>query len=107
MTQRRWTKVNQRSAPGLPVEVLASIGSAPAEARADDRDADLPGVAVMEVQVDLPDFWREWKRAQREAKHRVPALLIRRRRSRLLMVIAAEDIPCLFAAIRAVQERPE
>lgn len=104
MTRRRLAKSRPRnSAP--PQELLASIRSGPASTRTDEPDADLPGVAVMEVRVDLPEFWREWKRAQRAAGNRIPALLARRRRSRLLLVIAAEDIPCLFAAIRAVQER--
>lgn len=106
MTQRRPAKPKSRH-PAPPHDLLASVRRAPAGARPDEPDADLPGVAVVEVQVDLPDFWREWNRARRAAGNRVPALLARRRRSRLLVVIAAEDIPCLIAAIRMVQERPD
>lgn len=106
MTRRHPAKSKPRNSTSSR-EVLASIRNAHASARTVEPDADFPGVAVMEVRVDLPDFWREWKRAQRAAGHRVPALLARRRRSRLLLVIAAEDIPCLFAAIRMVQERPD
>ncbi len=104
MTRRHPAKSRPRhSAP--PQDLLATIRNAPASTRPNEPNADLPGVSVMEVQVDLPDFWREWNRARRAAGSRVPALLARRRRSRLLVVIAAEDIPCLVAAIRAVQER--
>ncbi|MCC6910150.1 MAG: hypothetical protein IT430_19635 [Phycisphaerales bacterium] len=72
-----------------------------------EHDADLPGCFVEQAQLECDEFWREWRRLQRSATDRVPVLLMRRRRSRLLMVIAAEDIPCLVAAIRMVQERPD
>lgn len=71
----------------------------------DERDADLPGCFVEQAQLECDGFWGEWRRVQRAATGRVPVLLMRRRRSRLLVVIAAEDIPCLVTAIRMVQER--
>ncbi|GEM_PF-6250081 len=107
MTRRRSNKANRRSAPRMAVEVTAEIRRAPPVPTVDEPDADLPGCFVEQAQVECGDFWREWRRVQRIAAHRVPVLLMRRRRSRLLLVIAAEDLPCLVAAIRMVQERPD
>ena len=85
-------------------EILASIHDTRASMPADDPDAELPGVFVEQVQLEAAQFWREWKRVQRAAAHRVPVLLTRRRRSKWLIVIAAEDVPCLAAAVRAALE---
>lgn len=103
MPRRRSANPNRRSALTLPAEVLADMRrSAPP---VDERDADLPGCFVEQAQLECDGFWGEWRRVQRAATGRVPVLLMRRRRSRLLVVIAAEDIPCLVTAIRMVQER--
>jgi len=104
MKRGRSATVNRRSSPGLPGEALADVRRAPAVPPADDADAELPGVFVEQVQLESDEFWREWKRVQRAAAHRVPVLLTRRRRSKWLIVLAAEDLPCLAAAIRAEQE---
>lgn len=73
--------------------------------RADEHDADLPGCFVEQAQVECDGFWGEWRRVQRAATGRVPVLLLRRRRSRLLLTIAAEDLFALVAAVRAVEDR--
>lgn len=105
MKRGRSAKANGRSGAGLPAEVLAGIRCAPAVPRDDEYDADLPGCFVEQAQGVCDEFWREWRRVQRAAAGRVPVLLMRRRRSRLLMVIAAEDLFALVAAVRAVGDR--
>lgn len=105
MPRRRSANPNRRSALTLPAEVLADMRrSAPP---VDERDADLPGCFVEHAQMECDGFWGEWRRVQRAATGRVPVLLLRRRRSRLLLTIAAEDLFALLAAVRAVEERPE
>ncbi len=91
----------------MPSEALASIRSAPAVPRDDDHDADLPGCLVEQVQFESDEFWREWKRVQRASGHLVPVLLTRRRRSKWLIVFAAEDFFALLAAIRAAEDKPQ
>lgn len=92
---------------GLPTDVLADMSRRRSAPHVDERDADLPGCFVEQVQLECGDFWHEWRHTRRAAAGKVPVLLLRRRRSRLLVVIAAEDIPCLVTAIRMVQERPD
>lgn len=105
MTRRRTAKVNHRSGTGLPAEVLADIRCVPAVPRDDEHDADLPGCFVEQAQMECEEFWQEWRRLQRAATGRVPVLLMRRRRSRLLIALAAEDLLALLASVRAVEER--
>ena len=105
MTRRHTAKSNRRSRPSVPGEVLAGICGGPMLPPADEPDADLPGCFVEHAQSECDEFWREWRRLQRVAAGRVPVLLLRRRRSRLLMVIAAEDLFAVLAAVRAVEDR--
>lgn len=106
MKRPRSAKANRRSCPGLPSEVVAGIRRAPAVPPVDDPDAELPGVFVEQVQLEAAAFWREWKRVQRASTHRVPVLLTRRRRSKWLIVMAAEDLLALIAALRALEDHP-
>ncbi|MCL4197687.1 MAG: hypothetical protein KJZ69_09365 [Phycisphaerales bacterium] len=89
----------------MPGEVLAGTGRERIAPPVDEPDADLPGCFVEQVRLECDEFWREWRRVQRAATGRVPVLLMRRRRSRLLMTIAAEDLFALLAAVRTVEER--
>lgn len=105
MERGRSTRTSCRPGHGLPSEVLAGTRRERTAPPAGERDADLPGCFVEQAQMECDDFWREWRRLQRVATGRVPVLLMRRRRSRLLMVIAAEDLFALTAAVRAVEDR--
>ncbi len=89
----------------MPAEVLADMRRERTARPIDEHDADLPGCFVEQAQMECDGFWREWRRLQRVAVGRVPVLLMRRRRSRLLMVLAAEDLFALVAAVRAVEDR--
>lgn len=107
MTRRHTTRATPRLGPCVPREALACIRVGPMLPPAEEADADLPGCFVEHAQSECDEFWREWRRLQRSATGRVPVLLMRRRRSRLLMVIAAEDLFALVAAVRAVEDRPQ
>ncbi len=107
MKSRRSAKAILRSGPEPPGRFLADIHKGPAVPRDDDHDADLPGCFVERVRLESNEFWREWRRLQRAAGHRVPATIMRRRRSKLLIVLAAEDLFALLAAIRAVEDRAQ
>lgn len=107
MARSASAKTNHRSRSGLSGGILSEIRGAPTVRPVDEHDADLPGCFVEQAQMECDEFWAEWRKVQRAATGRVPVLLMRRRRSRLLMVIAAEDVLCLFAAIRAVQEQSD
>lgn len=103
----RPSKAGHRPTSGIPHEVPESIRRAPAAPPSDESDADLPGCFVEQVQLESNEFWREWRRLQRAAGRRVPAMIMRRRRSKLLIAIAAEDLFALLAAIRAVEDRAQ
>lgn len=105
MPRRHSSNPNRRSALTLPVELLAGMRRERTAPPAEEHDADLPGCFVEQAQMECDEFWWEWRRLQRASTGRVPVLLMRRRRSRLLMVIAAEDLFALVAAARAVEDR--
>lgn len=105
MARRRSTRTIAPWGPAVPSEALSCIRAGSNMPPADDHDADLPGCYVEHAQVECDEFWREWRRLQRAATGRVPVLLMRRRRSRLLLTIAAEDLFALVAAARAVEDR--
>lgn len=85
-------------------EVATTSRDAAAALALDDRDACLPGVHAEELQAPCPQFWTAWKRLQKSAGQRVPVVIFRRRRSKLMGCIAAEDLPVLSASVRAAQE---
>ncbi len=85
-------------------EVSTTSRDAAASMALDDRDACLPGVHAAELEAPCPQFWATWKRLQVSAGSRVPVILFRRRRSKLMICLAAEDLPALSASVRAAQE---
>ncbi|MCC6909083.1 MAG: hypothetical protein IT430_14160 [Phycisphaerales bacterium] len=85
-------------------EVSTTSRDAAASLALDDRDACLPGVHAEELQAPCPQFWTVWKRLQKSAGSRVPVVLFRRRRSKCMICLAAEDLPALSASVRAAQE---
>ncbi len=85
-------------------EVLDTSRDAAASMALDDRDALLPGVHAEELDAPCPAFWTTWKRLQKSAGSRVPIVIFRRRRSKLMICLAAEDLPALSASVRAAQE---
>lgn len=85
-------------------EVSTTSRDAAASMALDDRDAHLPGVHAEELDAPCPAFWTVWKRVQVSAGSRVPVILFRRRRSKLMICLAAEDLPALSASVRAAQE---
>lgn len=88
--------------------VLREVVSTPRDAAAslalDGRDACLPGVYAEELDTPCPAFWTTWKRLQKSAGSRVPVVIFRRRRSKCMVCLAAEDLPALMASVRAAQE---
>lgn len=85
-------------------EVESSSRDTAAALALDDRDACLPGVHAEELDAPCPQFWTAWKRLQKSAGSRVPVVLFRRRRSKCMICMAAEDLPALMASVRAAQE---
>lgn len=85
-------------------EVLSTSRDTAASIAIDDHDACLPGVHAEELQAPCPEFWNAWKRLQKSAGERVPVLIFRRRRSKCMIVLAAEDLPALMASVRAAKE---
>ncbi len=85
-------------------EVSATSRDAAASLALDDRDACLPGVHAEELRAPCPEFWNAWKRLQKSAGSRVPVVIFRRRRSKCMVALAAEDLPALMASVRAAQE---
>lgn len=88
--------------------VLSEVANTSRDAAAlvaiDGRDACLPGVHAAELHAPCPEFWNTWKRLQKSAGARVPVILFRRRRSKLMICLAAEDLPALSASVRAARE---
>lgn len=107
MKRGRPSRAGHHPTSGITHAVLESIRGAPAALPSDDHDADLPGCFVERVQLESNEFWRAWRRLRRAAGRRVPAMIMRRRRSKLLIVLAAEDLFALLAAIRAVEDRAQ
>jgi len=85
-------------------EVSTTSRDAAASVAIDDRDACLPGVHAEELDAPCPAFWTAWKRLQKSAGSRVPIVIFRRRRSKCMVCLAAEDLPALMASVRAAQE---
>lgn len=85
-------------------EVVMPSRDAVASVALDDRDACLPGVHAEELQAPCPQFWTAWERLQKSAGSRVPVIIFRRRRSKCMVALAAEDLPALMASVRAAQE---
>lgn len=85
-------------------EVLTTSRDTVASMALDDRDACLPGVHAEELQAPCPEFWNAWKRLQKAAGPRLPVIIFRRRRSKCMICLAAEDLPALMASVRAAQE---
>lgn len=85
-------------------EVSTPSRDAAASVALDDRDACLPGVHAEELDAPCPAFWTAWKRLQKSAGARVPIVIFRRRRSKCMICLAAEDLPALMASVRAAQE---
>jgi len=85
-------------------EVRDTSRDAVASVAMDNREACLPGVHVEALLAPCPEFWKAWKRLQKSAGARVPVILFRRRRSKLMVCLAAEDLPALMASVRAAQE---
>ena len=85
-------------------EVLSTSRDAAASVAIDDRDACLPGVHAEELDAPCPTFWTTWRRLQKSAGSRVPMVIFRRRRSKCMICLAAEDLPALMASVRAAQE---
>ncbi len=85
-------------------DVLTTSRNTVASMALDDRDAHLPGVHAEELQAPCPEFWNAWKRLQKSAGERVPVVIFRRRRSKCMVALAAEDLPALMASVRAAQE---
>lgn len=85
-------------------EVTATSRDAAASMALDDRDACLPGIHAEELDAPCPQFWNAWKRLQKSAGARVPVVIFRRRRSKCMICLAAEDLPALMASVRAAQE---
>lgn len=85
-------------------EILSTSRNTAASVGVDDRDTCLPGVHAEELDAPCPAFWATWTRLQKAAGSRVPVLIFRRRRSKCMIVLAAEDLPALMAGVRAAQE---
>ncbi len=85
-------------------EVANTSRDAVASMALDDRDACLPGVHAEELDAPCAAFWTTWKRLQKSAGERVPVVIFRRRRSKCMVALAAEDLPALMASVRAAQE---
>lgn len=85
-------------------EVVTPSRDAAALVALDDRDAHLPGVHAEELNAPCPEFWNAWKRLQKAAGPRLPVIIFRRRRSKCMICLAAEDLPALMASVRAAQE---
>ncbi|GEM_PF-6504924 len=85
-------------------EVRESARDTAAAIGLDDHKAHLPGVHAEELQTPCPQFWNAWKKLQKSAGQRVPVIIFRRRRSKCMICLAAEDLPALMASVRAAQE---
>jgi len=85
-------------------DVTMSSRNAAASVAIDDCDACLPGVHAEELRAPCPEFWNAWKRLQKSAGSRVPIVIFKRRRSKCMICLAAEDLPALMASVRAAQE---
>jgi len=85
-------------------EVIDTSRDTAASLALDDADACLPGVYAAELDAPCPQFWSAWRRLQISAGSRVPVILFRRRRSKCMICLAAEDLPALMASVRAAQE---
>lgn len=107
MRRRHHPTAKQPRGTGSLGDVLAQVRTAATGIRADEPDAELPGVRVEEVRQMGEEFWRTWKIANRRAARNIPILITRRRRSKWLVVLAAEDLFPLLAAIRAVEDRAQ
>lgn len=98
------TTVTSSIGAAVLCEVASTSRDAAASLALDDHDACLPGVHAEELDAPCPQFWATWKRLQVAAGSRVPVVLFRRRRSKLMICLAAEDLPALSASVRAAQE---